>query len=70
MSVPVEHLILDDIDNAIARYQGTDDCVVFVNYEKWTRLSECIEFQDEDGEWFEIVVRPIEAPKPEETDDG
>ena len=58
MSAPVNHLMLDDIDNAISAYCE----FAFVDWKQWERLSECIKFQDEDGRWYEIVVRPIEEP--------
>lgn len=53
MTTPVDHWMLDAIDN-----QPTPDGAMAL-----TRQSECVEFFDEkEGQWYEIVVRPIDMP--------
>lgn len=51
MSAPVNHDVLDSIwSQLLATYHPR-------------RQSECVEFQDrETGQWYEIVVRPIDQP--------
>ena len=58
MSEPVNHAVLAEIDFLMTDC-GDDE---FIRFMRWSRLSERIEFQDGEGEWFEIVVRPIEGP--------
>lgn len=56
----VDHRVLDKI-HAILR----SDTSVRV-----TRESECVEMFDlRDNQWYEIVVRPIDAPEPMDVDD-
>lgn len=58
MSVPVDHDILFYLDEAVMRYYGLKGA----DLKSWTRMSKSIEFQDNNGGWHEIVVRPIEEP--------
>lgn len=53
MSTPEDHRVLDSIINWALYWFGVSDI---------RRESECIEFFDErQGRFFEIVVRPIDA---------
>ena len=55
MIAPVDHRVLDGIANHLNWVDVTVRCA--------RRESECVEFQDDElGQWFEIVVRPIDEP--------
>lgn len=49
----VDHPILDRIARRVNNLIGQI---------KLRRESECLEFRDKDGQWYEIVVRPINGP--------
>jgi len=55
MSYVVDHPILDRIARRLQL--GTDQL---------RRESECLEFRDDDGRWYEIVVRLIDGPSDED----
>lgn len=49
----VDHPILDRIARRVNNLIGQIEL---------RRESECLEFRDKDGKWYEIVVRPIDGP--------
>ena len=54
-----DHPILDDI-NEFLKESVSIRADMESEVQQWTRKSECIEFQDASGDWFDIVVRQIE----------
>ncbi len=56
MSYVVDHPILDRIARRVNNLIGQIEL---------RRESECLEFRDKDGKWYEIVVRPIDGPSTE-----